>query len=78
MANINDIINSIDRAMWRLQGSQVNNVTPFTYRDGLTYLEVLERIRASMIETIDYVGKFGEEQKKIINLMNEKVSTFIA
>ena len=77
MANVNDIINSIDRAMWRLQGSQVNNVTPFTYRDGLTYLEVLERIRGSVIETIDYVGKFGEEQKRIVNLMNEKVTTFI-
>lgn len=77
MANINDIINSIDRAMWRVQGSQVNNVTPFTYRDGLTYLEVLERIRGSVVETIDYVGKFGEEQKKIINLMNEKIATFI-
>lgn len=77
MANINDIINSIDRAMWRLQDSQVNNVTPFTYRDGLTYLEVLERIRSSVVETIDYVGKFGEEQKKIIALMNEKVTTFI-
>lgn len=77
MANINDIINSIDRAMWRLQGSQVNNVTPFTYRDGLTYLEVLEHIRGSVVETIDYVDKFGEEQKKIVNLMNEKVTTFI-
>lgn len=77
MANINDIINSIDRAIWRVQGSQVNNITPFTYRDGLTYLEVLERIRGSVVETIDYVGKFGEEQKKIINLMNEKVTTFI-
>lgn len=77
MADIQDIINSIDRAIWRVQGSQVNNITPFTYRDGLTYLEVLERIRGSVIETIDYVGKFGDEQKKIIDSMNTKVTTFI-
>lgn len=77
MPNIQDIINSIDRAIWRVQGSQVNNITPFTYRDGLTYLEVLERIRGSVIETIDYVGKFGEEQKKIIATVNDKISTFI-
>ena len=78
MPNINDIINSIDRAMWRVQDSRVNNVVPFTYRDGLTYLEVLERIRGAVSETIDYVGAFGEEQKKIIATLNEKVSTFIA
>lgn len=78
MPNINDIINSIDRAMWRIQDSRVNNVTPFTYRDGLTYLEVLERIRGAVSETISYVGEFGEEQKKIIASMNEKVTTFIA
>ena len=77
MPNINNIINQIDRAMWRIQDSRVNNVTPFTYRDGLTYLEVLERIRSAVSETIDYVGAFGEEQKKIIASMNEKVSTFI-
>lgn len=77
MPNINDIVNSIDRAMWRIQDSRVNNVTPFTYRDGLTYLEVLERIRGAVSETITYVGAFGEEQKKIIASMNEKVSTFI-
>lgn len=77
MPNIQDIINSIDKAIWRVQGSQVNNITPFTYRDGLTYLEVLERIRGSVVETIDYVGKFGEEQKKIIATLNDKISTFI-
>ena len=77
MADIDNIINSIDRALWRVRDRSVNNITPFTYRDGLTYLEVLERIRGAVVECIEYVGKFGEEQDKIIKELNTKVSTFI-
>lgn len=77
MADIDNIINSIDRALWRVRDRSVNNITPFTYRDGLTYLEVLERIRGAVVECIEYVGKFGEEQDKIIKDLNAKVSTFI-
>lgn len=77
MADIVNIIDSIDRALWRIRDRSVNNITPFTYRDGLTYLEVLERIRGAVVESIDYIGKFGEEQDKIIKNLNEKVSAFI-
>lgn len=77
MSDINNIINSIDRALWRVRDRSVNNITPFTYRDGLTYLEVLERIRGAVVECIEYIGKFGEEQDKIIKELNTKVSTFI-
>lgn len=77
MSDINNIINSIDRALWRIRDRSVNNITPFTYRDGLTYLEVLERIRGAVVECIEYIGKFGEEQDKIIKELNTKVSTFI-
>lgn len=78
MSDINDIIGSIDRALWRVRDRTVNNITPFTYRDGLTYLEVLERIRGAVVGSIEYIGKFGEEQDKIIKELNEKVTTFIA
>lgn len=77
MTDIDNIIGSIDRALWRVRDRSVNNVTPFTYRDGLTYLEVLERIRGAVVECIEYIGKFGEEQDKIIKDLNTKVSTFI-
>ena len=77
MSDINNIINSIDRALWRVRDRSVNNITPFTYRDGLTYLEVLEHIRGAVVECIEYIGKFGEEQDKIIKELNTKVSTFI-
>ena len=78
MATGDDIIGSIDKALWRVRDRGVNNVTPFTYRDGLTYIDVLERIRQSIIELIDYVNKFGDDQDKIINNLNNTVTNFIA
>lgn len=74
---IDDIIGSIDRALWRVQDRAVNNVTPFTYRDGLTFIEVLERIRGAVVDCIDYIGKFGKEQDAIIKKLNDVVSNFI-
>ena len=77
MADINDIVGSIDRALWRVRDRQINNITPFTYRDGLTYLEVLENIRRAVLETIEYVVKFGADQDKILKNLNDVVSNFI-
>ena len=77
MATGNDIIGSIDNALWRVRSRSVNNVTPFTYRDGLTYIDALEHIRQSVIELIDYVNKFGDDQDKIINNLNNTVANFI-
>ena len=54
MATGDDIIGSIDQALWRVQSRSVNNITPFTYRDGLTYIDVLERIRSSVIDVITF------------------------
>ena len=77
MPDINNIIGSIDRAMWRIRDRAINNITPFTYRDGLTYLELLERMRESVVDTIEFVSKFGDDQDKIIKQMNTTVQTFI-
>lgn len=77
MATGDDIIGSIDQALWRVQSRSVNNITPFTYRDGLTYIDVLERIRSSVIDVITFTNSFGEEQDKIIAKLNETVTNFI-
>lgn len=77
MATGDEILGNIDRALWRIQARSINNITPFTYNDGLTYVDVLERIRKSVIDVIEYTNKFGEEQDKIINRINEVVSNFI-
>lgn len=77
MATGDEIIGKIDRALWRVQSRDINNVTPFTYLDGLTYIDVLEHIRKSVIDVIEFTNSFGEEQDKIINRINDVVSTFI-
>ena len=56
MATGDEIIGSIDQALWRVQNRSINNVTPFTYRDGLTYYDVLQRLRSSVIDVISYVN----------------------
>ena len=77
MATGDEIIGSIDQALWRVQNRSINNVTPFTYRDGLTYYDVLQRLRSSVIDVIEYVNLFGEEQDKIIERLNNTVNNFI-
>ena len=77
MATGDEILGNIDRALWRVQARSINNVTPFTYRDGLTYVDVLERLRKSVIDVIDFTNSFGEEQDKVIKRINEVVSNFI-
>lgn len=77
MATGDEILGNIDRALWRVQSRSINNVTPFTYRDGLTYIDVLERIRKSVIDVIEFTNSFGEEQDKVIKRINEVVSNFI-
>ena len=77
MATGDEILGNIDRALWRVQARNINNITPFTYRDGLTYVDVLERLRKSVIDVIDYTNGFGEEQDKVIKRINEVVSNFI-
>lgn len=77
MATGDEILGNIDRALWRVQARSINNITPFTYRDGLTYVDVLERLRKSVIDVIDFTNSFGEEQDKVVKRINEVVSSFI-
>lgn len=77
MATGDEILGNIDRAMWRVNSRSINNVTPFTYSDGLTYIDVLERIRRSVGDVIEFTNSFGEEQDKVVNRINEVVNNFI-
>lgn len=58
----------------------LSNITPFTYRDGLTYLEVLECLRAYVNTTlVDFVntnfGILGDEFSSEVNTLIEAVNT---
>ena len=55
----------------------LTNITPFTYRDGLTYLEAIERLRKSMIETIDYANGFGKDAQDVIDTINATTDKFV-
>lgn len=46
---------------------RVNPITPFTYRDGLTFLEVLEQLRKRDVELCEEINQSLEETRKIIN-----------
>lgn len=70
-------------------GRPWNNITPFTYRDGLTYLEVLEALRAWVRDVLtahlnEEMGEFTEElnqalndfQVAVIESFNQKMEEF--
>lgn len=46
---------------------RVNPITPFTYRDGLTFLEVLEQLRNRDVELCEQINDSLEEARRIIN-----------
>lgn len=53
-------------------GRPWNNITPFTYRDGLTYLEVLEALRAWVRDVLtahlnDEMEEFAENWNQVLN-----------
>jgi len=58
----------------------VSNITPFTYRDGLSYLDILEGLRVYVNETlVDFVntnfGKLGDDFESQVNLLFTQVET---
>ena len=54
-------VSAIDAALYRLNPPTTPYSTPFTYNNGLTVLEILERIRKAVIDTITYAEGFGKE-----------------
>lgn len=63
----------------------LNNITPFTYRDGLTYLEVLEELREHLNESNEFVNEnfdalgdsFEAEVNRLIAAVNEAIEELI-
>ena len=59
-------VSAIDAALYRLSPPTTPYSTPFTYNNGLTVLEILERIRQAVIDTITYAEGFGKEVEGMV------------
>ena len=64
-------VSAIDAALYRLSPPTTPYSTPFTYNNGLTVLEILERIRQAVIDTITYAEGFGKEVEGIVKEINK-------
>lgn len=61
---------AIDSALYRLDPPRTPYSTPFTYNNGLTVLEILERIRQAVVDTINYAEGFGKEVEGKVKEIN--------
>jgi lysophospholipase L1-like esterase len=64
-------VSAIDAALYRLSPPTTPYSTPFTYNNGLTVLEILERIRQAVIDTITYAEGFGKEVEGMVKEINK-------
>lgn len=64
-------VSAIDAALYRLNPPTTPYSTPFTYNNGLTVLEILERIRKAVVDTITYAEGFGKEVEGMVKRINE-------
>ena len=64
-------ISALNSALYHLQPPQTPYSTPFTYNNGLTVLEILDRIRQAVIDTITYAESFGKEVEGMVKKINE-------
>jgi hypothetical protein len=64
-------VSAIDSALYRLSPPTTPYSTPFTYNNGLTVLEILERIRQAVIDTITYAEGFGKEVEGMVKEINK-------
>lgn len=67
----------IDAALYLIKNIELNNVTPFTYGDGLTYYEVLSRLREVVSEVVEYVNEFGNEERRLVDDFNKQIQEFV-
>lgn len=63
-------VSAIDSALYRLNPPVTPYSTPFTYNNGLTVLEILERIRKAVVDTITYCEGFGKEVEGKVKEIN--------
>lgn len=67
----------MDAALYLIKNIELNNVTPFTYGDGLTYYEVLSRLREVVSEVVEYVNEFGSEERRLVDDFNKQIQEFV-
>lgn len=67
----------MDAALYLIKNIELNNVTPFTYGDGLTYYEVLSRLREVVSEVVEYVNEFGDEERRLVDDFNKQITEFV-
>lgn len=67
----------MDAALYLIKNIELNNVTPFTYGDGLTYYEVLSRLREVISEVVEYVNEFGDEERRLVDDFNKQITEFV-
>ena len=67
----------LDAALYLIKNIELNNVTPFTYGDGLTYYEVLSRLREVVSEVVEYVNEFGDEERRLVDDFNKQIQEFV-
>lgn len=72
-----EVKSKMDAALFLIKNIELNNITPFTYGDGLTYYEVLSRLREVVTDVVEYVGKFGDEERRLVDDFNEKIKEFV-
>lgn len=71
-------INALNSALYHLQPPVTPYSTPFTYNNGLTVLEIIERIRQAVIDTITYAEGFGKEVEGMVKKINETADRWAA
>ena len=67
----------MDAALYLIKNIELNNVTPFTYGDGLTYYEVRSRLREVVSEVVEYVNEFGSEERRLVDDFNKQIQEFV-
>ena len=71
-------ISALNSALYHLQPPTTPYSTPFTYNNGSTVLEILERIRKAVIDTITYAESFGKEVEGMVKKINETADRWAA
>ena len=70
------VINFGDPSQYQVPYGRVTNITPFTYRDGLTYLELLQRIREWVNGGL--VTELNEALKNLAAGYNDAIAKLLA
>lgn len=68
-------INFNDHSQYQVPYGRVTNITPFTYRDGLTYLELLQRIREWVNGGL--IDELNKALKDLAKSYNEAIAKLI-